>query len=302
MRWLRKLTLRLRSLFRRRDADSELDSELRFHLDRQITANVAAGMPPDEARRSALREFGGVEELKEECRDMRKVSWLQDFAQDLRYGIRTLSKSPGFTAVAVLTLALGIGANTAIFSLVNGIVLRPLPYAQPQRLVSITDSYPEGALVAMRASLKTVDVAGYMDSTELNLTGRGEPIRLYAASVSSELFTILGARAEIGRIFQSGEDQPGRDNVVILSHALWQSEFGGDPNIVGRSVTLEGINRRIVGVMPPDFRFPSAKTQLWIPVDLDPRNIGAYLGGRFMPVIGRLRHGVALEGAEAEVR
>ncbi len=301
MRWLRKFSLRLRSLFHRRAADGELDAELRFHLERQIVANVSAGMSPAEARRTALREFGGVEELKEECRDMRKTNYIHDLALDLRHGLRILRKSPGFTAVAVLTLALGIGANTAIFSLVNGIVLRPLPYSQPQRLVSITDSYPEGALVAMRASLKTVDVAGYMDSTELNLSGRGEPSRLYAASVSSELFAILGARTEAGRIFRSGEDQPGRDNVVILSHALWQSEFGGDRNIVGRSVTLEGVDRRVVGVMASDFRFPSAKTQLWIPLDLDPRKIGAYWGGGFMPVIGRLRNGTTIKQARAEL-
>ncbi|HKF51703.1 MAG TPA: ABC transporter permease, partial [Candidatus Acidoferrales bacterium] len=302
MRFLRKISLRLRSLFRRESADSELSTELHFHLEHQIASNIASGMPPAEARRAALREFGGVEQLKEECRDMRKTNWLQDFAQDLRYGIRTLRKSPGFTAVAVLTLALGIGANTAIFSLVNGIVLRPLPYSQPQRLVSITDSYPEGALVAMRASLKTVDVGGYTESTELNLTGRGNPTRLYAASVSSELFSILGATPELGRIFQPGEDQPGRDSFVILSHALWQSDFGSDPSIIGRSITLEGIDRRIVGVMPLDFRFPSSKTQLWIPLHLDPRDIGAYWGAGFMPAIGRLRDGATLEQARAEVR
>ncbi|HEV2420574.1 MAG TPA: ABC transporter permease [Candidatus Acidoferrales bacterium] len=292
----------MRSLFQRNSADAELSTELHFHVERQITANIASGMPPAEARRAALREFGGVEQVKEECRDMRKVNWLQDLAPDLRYGIRTLRKSPGFTAVAVLTLALGIGANSAIFSLVNGIVLRPLPYSQPQRLVSITDSYPQGALVAMRASLKTLDVAGSVESTELNLTGRGNPTRLYAASVSPELFSILGATPELGRTFQSGEDQPGRDSFVILSQALWQSEFGGDPTIIGRSVTLEGVDRRIVGVMPPDFRFPSSKTQLWIPLHLDPRNVGAYWGGGFMPVVGRLRDGVTLEQARAEVR
>ena len=301
MRWLRKFSLRLRSFFHRRAADGELDAELRFHLERQIVANVSAGMSPAEARHVALREFGGVEELKEECRDMRKTNYIHDLAQDFRYGVRMLRKSPGFTAVAVLTLALGIGANSAIFSLVNGVVLRPLPYAKPDRLVSVTDSYPEGAIVAMRASLKTMDVAGYMDNTEFNLTGRGEPIRLYGASISSELLSILGAKAAIGRAFQSGEDQPAKDNIVILSYALWQSEFASDSNIIGRSVTLEGINRRIVGVMPSNFRFPSAKTQLWIPLDLDPRNIGAYWGGGFMPVIGRLRDGATLEQARAEI-
>jgi putative ABC transport system permease protein len=293
---------RLSRLFRRRKQEAELDSELRFHVEQQTADNIAAGINPTEARRHALAQFGGLEYIKEETRAARGAQFLETFLQDLRFALRMLGKSPGFTAVAVLTLALGIGANTAIFSLVDGIILRPLPYANPQQLVSITDSYPEGALITMRASLKAMEVAGYTDWTQVNLTGRGEPVRLHGSEVSAELFSVLGAKAEMGRVFQSGEDQPGRDNVVILSHALWQSDFGSDPSIVGHSVTLEGIDRRIVGVMPPDFRFPLSKTQLWIPLDLDPRNVGAYWGSGFMPVIGRLQNGATIEQARAELR
>jgi len=302
MRFLRKISLRLRSLFRRNTADSELSTEIHFHLEHQIASNIAAGMPPAEARRAALREFGGVEQLKEECRDMRKTNWLQDLAQDLRYGIRTLRKSPGFTAVAVLTLALGIGANSAIFSLVNSIVLRPLPYSQPQRLVSITDSYPEGALAAVRASMKTMDVAGYSEGQDLNLTGMGQPERIHGTSVSANFFSLLGVPPELGRVFADGEDQPGKDNLVILNHALWQTKFSGNPNIIGRSVTLEGVERQIIGVMPASFHFGSPKTQFWTPLHMDPRNVGAYWGGGFMPLIGRLRDGATIEQAQAEVR
>jgi MacB-like periplasmic core domain/FtsX-like permease family len=180
--------------------------------------------------------------------------------QDIRYGLRMLAKNPGFTAVAVLTLALGIGANTAIFSLVNGILLQPLPFAQPDRLVALTDWYPQGALVAMRAHLRSMEVAAYWEGQELNLTGLGDPVRLYGTAVSGNLFSLLGVRPELGRTFLPEEDQPGKDkdNVVILSHALWLQKFGGDPNVVGRGVTLEGQKRQIVGVMPAGFEIASS--------------------------------------------
>ncbi|HEV3220014.1 MAG TPA: ABC transporter permease [Candidatus Acidoferrales bacterium] len=224
-----------------------------------------------------------------------------DFLKDLRYAFRMLRKSPGLTAVIILTLGLGIGANSAIFSLVNGVLLRPLPYRQPERLVTITDSYPPGAVAAMQASLKTMEIAGCSDGTEFNLSGRGEASRLYGASVSADFFSVLGASPAMGRVFATGEDLPGEDNVVILSHALWQEEFGSDPNVIGEFVTLEGLNRQIVGVMPADFQFPSQKTQLWVPLHLDPRAIGAYWGSGFMPVIGRLRNDVTAAQAQAEL-
>ena len=301
MRVLTKISLRLRSLFRRNTADGELESELRFHLERQITANISAGMSPADARRAALREFGGVEQLKEECRDMRHTNYIHDLAQDLRYASRSLARSPGFTAIAVLTLALGIGANSAIFSLVNGILVRPLPYVQPGRLVCITDSYPQGALAAVRASMKTMEVSGYAEGQDLNLTGLGQPERIHGTSVSANFFSLLGVRAELGRVFTNGEDQPGKDNLVILSHALWQTKFGGDPNVIGRSVTLEGVETQIVGVMPANFQFGSPKTQFWSPLDMNPRDVGAYWGGGFMPLIGRLRPRVTIEQARAEL-
>jgi predicted permease len=231
--------------------------------------------------------------------------------QDIRYGLRMLAKNPGFTAVAVLTLALGIGANTAIFSLVNGILLQPLPFAQPDRLVALTDWYPQGALVAMRAHLRSMEVAAYWEGQELNLTGLGDPVRLYGTAVSGNLFSLLGVRPELGRTFLPEEDQPGKDNVVILSHALWLQKFGGDPNVVGRGVTLEGQKRQIVGVMPAGFEIASSvhppmahypTVQFWVPLHLDPRAVGAYWGGGFMPIVGRLRPGATLGQARAELR
>jgi len=222
--------------------------------------------------------------------------------QDIRYGLRMLLKNPGFTAVAVLTLALGIGANTAIFSLVDGILLRPLPFSKPSELVSVTGTYPKGGFVAMREQVKSLDVASYFEGHEFNLTGQGEPVRLMGTLVSAEFFLVLGARPELGRPFYPGEDRAGQNNYVILSHALWQERFASAPSIVGRSIEVEGVSRQVVGVMPASFRFPSSKTQVWIPLDNDPRDTIAYWAGDFMPIIGRLRPGTGLPQARAEIR
>lgn len=227
---------------------------------------------------------------------------MQTLWQDIRYSVRVLAKNPGFSAVAVLTLALGIGANTAMFSLVDGILLQPLPYSDPKQLVSVTGSYPRGAFVAMRAQVHTLDVATYAEGHEFNLTGLGEPVRLAGTFVSAELFSVLGARPERGRTFYPGEDAAGQDNYVILSHALWQQRFAGDPAVVGRSIELEGVSRQVVGVMPEGFRFPSPKTQLWIPLHNDPRVVFDYWAGDFMPVVGRLRGTAKIAEAGAEIR
>ena len=226
---------------------------------------------------------------------------MQILLQDARYAMRQLRKSPGFTAVAVLTLALGIGANTAIFSLVNGVLLQPLRFPQENQLVQLTGAYPQGALVAMRAGFRTMDVAGYRDGEEMNLTGLGEPTRLNGTAVSANFFSVLGARSEFGRVFLDGEDQPGSDNVVVLSHALWQQLFGDNPEVIGRLLMLEGVSRQIIGVMPADFQLASSKAQFWVPLHLDARAVGAYWGGGFMPVVGRLRPAMTLEHANAEV-
>ena len=252
---------------------------------------AVAGYVPARARRGRPQGGAGV-----------PVEFMETFWQDIQYGLRLLRKNPGFTAVAVITLALGIGANAAIFSLVDGILLRALPYSRSEQLISVTGTYPRGAFVAMREQMRTIDVAAYAEGHEFNLTGLGEPVRLTGTMVSAEMFSILGVRPELGRAFSSGEDLAGQDSYVVLSHALWQQRFGGDPAIVGRSIELEGAGRQVLGVMPPDFHFPSPKTQVWIPLHNDPRNLEAYWAGDFMPVIGRLRPGSTLPQAQAEVR
>ena len=222
--------------------------------------------------------------------------------QDIRYAVRQLRKSLGFTTVAAFTLALGIGANTAIFSLVSGILLQPLPYPCSSELVSVTGDYPKGAFAAMRGQVHTMEVAAYAEGHEFNLSHVGNPVRLTGTAVSAELFSVLGARPELGRSFSSGDDAPGEDRYVILSHGLWEQRFSGDPSIIGRSIELEGIGRQVVGVMPPDFHFPSSKTQLWVPLHNEPNNPSTYWAGDFMPVIGRLRPGSSAKQAGAEIR
>src|SRR5262245_8926748 len=256
---LRQLLHRIHSFFRRIQLDRDLDAEISAHLQLAIEENLHRGLSPDEARRQALLRFGGLQQAKEQHREACGLPFLETLLQDLRFAFRMLRKSPGFTAVAVLTLALGIGANTAIFSLVNGILLVPLPYPLSEKLVSITGTYPKGGVVAMREQVHTMDVAACYEGHEFNLTGQGDPLRLTGTMVSAEFFSVLGARPELGRTFVPGEDVAGQDNYVVLSHALWQRRFASDPTIIGRPIQLEGESRQVVGVMPPDFRFPSSK-------------------------------------------
>lgn len=300
MRRIRGLFLRLIGLLTWGRHEQELSAELDSHLQLHIDENLRTGMSPEQARRHALMKLGGLEQTKQNYRDRRSLPMLETLLQDLRYALRMLRKNPGFTVVAVLTLALGIGANTAIFSLVNGVLLLPLPYANPSRLVATTSDYPKGAFVTMRNLSQSMDFAANTDATELNLTGLDSPERLIGSAVSANWFSILGVRPEMGRTFHQGEDQPGKDGVVILSYSLWQRRFGSDPNVVGRAIQLEGQSREIVGVMPPNFAYPSPKTELWIPLHLDPRKAGDYWGDSYMSVLARLRPGASLEQARAE--
>ena len=302
MGWLTKLGMRLRAL---RDVDEvhrEIAEEWQFHIDLRTEENIHLGMTPEEARRSAEQHFGNSACIKDVSWDVRGGGLVETLWQDIRYGLRMLHKSPGFTTVAVLTLALGIGANTAIFSLVNGVLLRALPFSNAGQLVSITGTYPKGAFADMRKQVRTMDVGGYYEGYELNLTGVGDPVRLNGTAASADLFSVLGASAQIGRTLRSGEDISGKNSFVILSHALWQQRFGADPGIIGHSIDLEGVHREIIGVMPVTFRFPSAQTDVWIPLDMDPRNEVHYWANDFMPVVGRLRPGVTLGQARAEIR
>jgi putative ABC transport system permease protein len=279
-----------------------LAEEIAGHLKMAASDREARGESSVQANAAARRELGNAGVIQDVTHDQWGWTWLETLLQDLRYGARTLRKNPGFTMVAVLTLALGIGANTAIFSLVNGVLLQPLPYSHPERLVGTTEYYPQGALEVMREQSRTMELVGVSDNGEFNLTGSGDPVRLIGNSVSADFFSVLGAQPAMGRTFQDGEDQPGKDREVILSRALWERRFQSDPNIVGRWITLEGVDRQIVGVMPAAFRFPSPKTELWVPLNMDPRNIGTYWGDSYMGLIGRLGAGATVQEARTELK
>ena len=293
---------RAKALFRRGRLEQDLDEELRFHVEMRKEQYGAAGLPPEAARQAAERRFGNVLALKEACRDLWTFPRLETVGQDLRLTGRVLRRNPGFTAVAVLSLALGIGGNAAMFSLVNAILLRPLPYPAPERLVRLTGFYPKGALVALQDQSRTMEIAGVGSEAELNVSGQGEAARLLGSAVSANLFDVLGRAASVGRAFQPGDESPGRDRIVALSHALWQARFGGDPTVVGRTIRVEGVDRQVVGVMPPAFHFPTGETQLWVPLRLDPANTEDYWGFGWMPLVARLRAEVTQPQAHGELR
>jgi putative ABC transport system permease protein len=284
------------------EKQNALEREIATHLEMSARDREGRGATPQQAAEAARREFGNVALVEHVTRDQWRGRWLEDFTQDLRHGARLLRRNLGFTIIAVLTLALGIGANTAIFSLVNGILLRPLPYARANELVSINGTYPKAGLAALRERSKTMDLAAYAEGYEFNLTGLGDPIRLSGTPVSAELFSVLGSEAAIGRTFHSGDDVAGKSSFVILSNSLWQRQFNSDPNVVGHLITLDGVQRQIVGVMPAGFRFPSPQTEVWIPLNIDPRDTHTYWGGDYMPTIGRLRPGATMKQADIEIR
>ena len=287
---------------RNEEKQSAFEQEIATHLEMSARDREDRGATPQQAAEAARREFGNVALVEHVTRDQWRGRWIEDLTQDLHHGVRLLRRNPGFTIIAVLTLALGIGANTAIFSLVNGILLRPLPYAHSNELVSINGTYPKGGLAALRERSKTMELAAYAEGYEFNLTGLGDPIRLSGTPVSAELFSILGSKASIGRSFRSGDDSAGKSSFVILSNNLWQRQFNADPNIIGHLITLDGVQRQIVGVMHADFHFPSPQTEVWIPLNIDPRDAHTFWGGDFMPTIARLRPGATLKQADTEIR
>jgi predicted permease len=304
----RGLAWRLRALLRRGEVEAELDEELRFHLEKEIEQNLARGMSPAEARRAALVEFGGVERVREECRDARGFRLAEDLWRDARYGARAMRKSPGFTLVAVLTLALGIGANTILFSLVNSVLLNPLPYADPARLVFVAEQregqYYDGVSYFdykdFRDRAQSFDhLAAVSPQWVFTLTGVSEPRTLEGMYVSSNLFAALGVGPALGRAFTRGEDEANAGRVVVLSHGFWQRQFGGDAAVVGKSVSLDGQPHEVVGVMPAGFEI-FGDAELWVPLAQN-TVVRRGRGVRLLSIIGRLRGGVTREQAEAEV-
>ena len=293
-----------RVLFRwRRDRlDEELREELSFHLDQIRTELNGKGLAPQSAVEQSRRQIGNLTLAMEDCRGMWSFMNFEQFVQDLRYAIRMYGRTPVFTAISMVSLALGIGGNAAMFSLVNALLVRPLPYTQPENLVRITGTFPRAALPFFQERSQAMQIAAVSIGSEINLAGQDPAIRVTGSSASPNFLTVLGASVARGRSFKSGEVSPGRVSVVILSHSLWKGFFGSDPSAVGRIVRLNGVDREIVGIMPPGFSYPSARVQLWIPMRLDPSNFVEYWGSEYMPLVARLRPGSAIGEAQGEVR
>src|SRR5262245_11305382 len=317
--WFYTVPLRLRSLFRRNQVEQELDEELRYHIERQIEEHIAKGMTPEEARYAALRAMGGVEQRKEECRDMRRVRLIEELMQDVRYGLRTLRRSPGFTAVAALTLALGIGANTTMFSLIDAVLLKSLPVRRPEELVSLSRrfSYPGLKILREYDQVTTGLVAFTPVRLGVSIAGQTEPAAL-GHLVSGNYFSVLGVRPAFGRLLGDDDDRaPGAHPVAVISHSYWRRRFGIEPSILGKTISLAGMPFTIIGVTPPEFFgvVVGASPDIFAPVMMAPHFMDASqrsgsileaIGYRNFNLFGRLKPGVteaqAVAGLEAPFR
>jgi len=317
MRALDKIRLRLCSLFARHNIERELDDELGFHLDQLIEEEIAAGVPPSEARKSALRKMGGVSQFQEECRDMRRLNLIDDFMKDLQYAGRSLRRSPGFAALAVLIMALGIGANTAVFSVVNAVLLRPLGYRDPDRIVTLSGARTSDAAVGARRPphdqlapvsgpdfldwhdrSSSFEAMAYYRTRETSVMPRSTAEYAQATTVSAEFFSVFASEPLVGRFPTAEEVEQGSSRALVISHGYWQGHFGGDPRVVGQSIRMDGRVVQIGGVLPPGFHFP-AKTDLWLMIPR--RSTNEYRAAHNYLAVGRLKPGVHLERAQGEM-
>ncbi len=295
-----------RNLARRREVETELAEEVGSYVELATRSKMQDGLAEADARREALVECGGVEQVKEQVREVRAGHFLETFFRDLQFGLRSLGNSPGFTTIALLTLALGIGANTAIFSIINAVVLQPLPYRSPDRLVKI---WPASAATSVskqdyvdikNAAASFDDIAAY-SGWDFTITGSDAAAKLDGARTTATLFSLLDVNAVAGRTFLPDEDQAGHDKVALISYGLWQSRFGSDSQIIGQPITINGENHTIIGVMPKGFNFPGGRQcDLWLPATLDPRNNDDFSSGYLM-LVGRLKPGVTIERAQSEI-
>jgi putative ABC transport system permease protein len=305
------LRIRLRALFRRKSVEAEMDDELRFHIERRVEMLVQSGVPRDEAGRRARLAFGGREQIKEECREARGVSFLETLWQDIRYGLRTMRRSPGFTATAVITLALGIGATTAIFSIVSPLVLEPLPFRDPSHLVTVLETNkgegldwltvtPSNFLEWQRRSTAFESMSGFYGYA-YRLAAEGAPQLLNGRCVSSSFFPMLGVQPILGRLWTPEEDWRGQDHVAVLSYATWQQDFGGDPAAIGKTIWRADDRQvfTIIGVLPRDFQFSDPAYAVWTPMGIGPDTSTVHYHNWM--VIARLKPGVTIAQAQSSM-
>lgn len=299
----------LEALFRRSRLEDGMDVELRTHIETYTDDLMSSGMSRAEAERRARVEFGGIEAVKEECREARGLRWPDELRQDLRYAFRTLRKAPGFAAAAILSLVLGIGVNTAIFSVINAALIRPLPYTEPGRLAAIYENrtargagfgtFANANFVDLRANAPSFEDIAAHTSTGLSLTGAGEAEQLLGRLVTGNMFEVLGVPAHLGRTLIPEDGELGKPRVILLSHALWQRKFGGDPAITGRALSLDGNSYMVIGVMPATFRFPGAQDEFWLPLRFDAKD-RQQRSNHNLHCIGRLKKSATFRQAQTE--
>lgn len=307
MEWFNILKARLRALFRRESVLRDIEEELRVHVEMETETNIKRGMPPDEARSDALKSFGNPVRNTELGYDVRGGGWLEGLWQDLRYGVRMLVKSPGFTLIAVLTLALGIGANAAIFSFVNAVLLKPLPYPDPERIVSVGEKHPRGFsnpistlnFLDWERQNRCFQFLSAITPDTVTLTGSDSPEQLNVHRVSASYFKALGVEATLGRTFAASENEVGADLEVVLSNRIWQSRFGGDPKVIGRKITLDAKSYTIIGVLPANSTFDRTWAVMWLPLTFTPANMTRNVHWFF--AIARLEPGVTLKQARDQM-
>ena len=322
--WKAEIRQRVSSLRLAPTREAEIVEELAQHLDDRYEELLRGGATSNEAYQSSLTELAESDLLAHELRrvhravyqdpilpgEQRRTNIVKDLGQDLRYGFRTLWKNPGFTTIAVIALALGIGANSAIFSVVNSVLLRPLPYSAPERLVMVWEEatkhgYPRDTPAAAnyldwRNQNHVFEDMGAVADQSVNLTGAGDPERIEGSRANASVFSVLGLSPQLGRAFTTEEDQPGANNVVILSDRLWKRRFGADSGIIGKQITLSGQSHTVVGVMPQQFQFPSQDIELWVPMAFTSQQ-AASRGSHYLEVVARLKPGVSVAQAQAEM-
>lgn len=304
---------RIRTQFRKKELDQELSEELAFHIQKETQENIASGMSAEDAHYAALRKFGGIDQVKEECRDAWGLRFIETLLQDLRFGLRMLAKNPGFTVVAVLTLALGIGANTAIFSVISGILLRKPPIRDPDGVVTVSCKNTIRGSDLQLASAPDFeswrernhvfeDMAAAAADDPFTLTGGREPETVLGDRVTANYFSVLGVFPALGRAFLPSEGQAGHERVVILSYALWRERYDSSAGVIGKQLELNAEPYTVIGVMPPGTDMAFFAPRLWTPLVLKPHDLSVPARqNRYLNIFARLKPSVKIRNARAEM-
>jgi hypothetical protein len=301
MNWLREVARRLRMLVHRRKFDADLEEEMQLHLELRQQEHLDSGMTADSARAAVRRRFGNATYLKEESHIAWGWEWFENLVQDVRYSARTLRKSPGFTAVAILTLALGIGANTAIFSVINGVLLSPLPYKNPNQLVAMKENDSPPNVTDIQRQVRAFSQGGGINVEKMDYTGATEPVQVRVGLINAGFLETLGVQPMLGRIISPVEDMKGGPRLAVASYSFWQNFLGSDPHAVGKAIPLGGNTYTVIGVMPASFAPPAERADVFVSMWAGNPGAAPDRGVHFMHTYWRLKAGVTLAQAQTDM-